>query len=228
MTKPTEKLTAREFVWVNRLRQRIVLERIILTIGNSKEKSRAKQFLDAMEQAHPELFDDIDDLMPEFLDDNAHGTPELFDESEYAKATGRKRALKLPKDILWEERIIRRAIKDYMDLFHPCDNIFNNAIKGLKYLHTLHPEIFAKAKELAASHRDQILTLEIYCKCGCTTPKSSRPADSFTNSNQGRFENVSRRIAAAKKALNAAGDYGPVEWQFFLDRIRDVAPEMLD
>ena len=47
MTKSTEKLTAREFVWVHRIRQRIAFERIILTVGNPNEKLRAKQFLEA-------------------------------------------------------------------------------------------------------------------------------------------------------------------------------------
>ncbi len=97
MSKPSEKLTAREFIWEHRLRQRITLERIILTVGNPKEKYRAKQFLEAMEKANPKLLlEDIDHHTPELLEDIDHHTSELFDDSEYSKAKGRKTALKLP------------------------------------------------------------------------------------------------------------------------------------
>jgi hypothetical protein len=227
MTKSTEKLTAREFVWVHRIRQRIAFERIILTVGNPNEKLRAKQFLEAIEQANPKLLEDIEQYTLEALDDNDQHTPELFDDSEYSKATGRKTALKLPKDILWEERIIRRAASEYRDLFHPCEKIFDNAMKGLQYLYNLHPKLFVKAKAQAIEQRDQILNFDIYCKCGCTNPENSHPADSFKDTNQGRFESVSKRISFAKQALEDTCANSQGHWQFFLARVREVAPEML-
>jgi hypothetical protein len=227
MTKSTDKLTAREFVWVHRIRQRIAYERIILTVGNPREKSRAKQFLEAMEQAHPKLLEDIDQYTLELLEDSDPYTPELFGDSEYCKAKGRKTALKLPKDIVWEERVIRRAAREYRDLFHPCESFFNNAMKGLQYLYNLHPKLFARAKDQAIEQRDQILSFEIYCKCDCTTRENSHPADSFKITSRGRFENVSKRISFARKALESTGDNNQGRWQFFLDRIKEVAPEML-
>jgi len=224
MTKPTETLTARESVWTYRIRQKIALERIVLTVGNPKEKYRAKQFLEAMEHASPELLEDFEQYTFELLD---HPTPELFDESEYSKAKGRKTALKLPKDIVWEEKIISRAVREYTELFHPCMNIFNNAMKGLQYLSNLHPELFVRARAQAIEQRDQVLTLEIYCKCGCTTPENRQPTDSFKIANQGRFESVSKRIAYAKQTIEVPDGNSQGAWQFFLDRIREIAPEML-
>lgn len=228
MSKPSEKLTAREFVWEHRLRQRITFERIILTVGNHKEKHRAKQFLEAMEKANPELFEDIEHCIPKLFEDIEHHIPELFDDSEYSKAKGRKTALKLPKDILWEDRIIRRAVREYRDLFHPCETSFNNAMKGLLYLNNLLPELFARARAQAIEQRDQILTFEIYCKCDCTTKEDRQPADSFKITNRGRFKNASKRITGAKQTLESTGDNSQSDWQFFLDRIREVAPEMLN
>jgi hypothetical protein len=227
MTKSAETLTAHEFVWVHRIRQRIAFERIILTVGNPKEKLRAKQFLEAMEQANPKLLEDIDHYISELIEDVDHITPELFDDSEYSKAKGRKTALRLPKDIRWEEKVIRRAVKEYRDLFFPCENLFNNAMKGLEYLYNLHPKLFARAKDQAIEQRDQILSFEIYCKCDCTTPENRHPADSFKITNRGRFENVSKRISLARQALEGTGDNRQGHCQFFLDRIREVAPEML-
>jgi hypothetical protein len=227
MTKSTEELTAREFVWVHRIRQRIAFERIILTVGKPDEQLRAKQFLEAMQQAHPRLFEDIDQYTLELIEDEDPYTPELFDDSEYLKAGGRKTALKLPKDILWEERVIKRAAREYRDLFHPCENFFNNAMKGLQYLYNLHPKLFTRAKDQAIEQRDQILSFEIYCQCDCTTPENRQPADLFKCTNQGRFENVSKRIVSARQALEETGDDSQGHWPFFLDRIREVAPEML-
>lgn len=224
MTKPTETLTARESVWTYRIRQKIALERIVLTVGNPKEKYRAKQFLEAMEHAYPELLEDFEQYAFELLDRPA---PELFDESEYSKAKGRKTALKLPKDIVWEEKIISRAVREYTDLFHPCMDIFNNAMQGLQYLSNLHPELFVRARTQAIEQRDQILTSEIYCKCGCTTPDNRQPADSFKIASRGRFQSVSKRIAYARQAKPVPGDNSQCDWQFFLDRIGEVAPEML-
>ena len=224
MTKPIEKLTAHESVWAYRIRQKIALERIILTIGNPKEKYRAKQFLDAMEQACPELLEDFEQYDLELLD---HPAPELFEESEYSRARGRKKALKLPKDIAWEEKIIKRAVKDYTDLFHPCDNAFHSAMMGLRYLKTLHPELFATASAQAIEQRDQILTCEIYCKCGCTNPENRQPADSFKIADRGRFGSVSKRISYAMQPPEVKSDNSHEDWQFFLDRVREVAPEML-
>lgn len=239
MSKPSERLTAREFIWEHRLRQRITFERIILTVGNPEEKNRAKQFLEAMEKANPklledvdyytpELLEDIDHLTPELLEDIDYYAPELFDDSEYSKVKGRKTALKLPKDILWEDRIIRRAVREYRDLFHPCETSFNNAMKGLQYLNNLLPELFARARVQAIEQRDQILTFEIYCKCDCTTKEDRQPADSFKITNRGRFKNASKRITYAKQTLESTGDSSQCDWQFFLDRIGEVAPEMLD
>jgi len=224
MTKPIETLTANESVWAYRIRQKIALERIILTVGNPKEKYRAKQFLQAMEQAYPDLLEDFEQYAFELLD---YPTPELFDESEYSKAKGRKTALKLPRDIVWEEKIIGRAVREYADLFHPCEDIFNNAIKGLRYLKTLHPELFARAWAQAIENRDRILTCEIYCKCGCTSPDNLQPADSFRIAERGRLESVSKRITYAKQTLAVAGDKSHDDWQFFLDRVGEMAPEML-
>ena len=150
MTKPVETLTARESVWAFRIRQRIALERIILRVGKPKEKYQAQQFLEAMEKACPELLEDFEQYDLELLD---HPAPELFDESEYSEARGRKKALKLPKEIAWEEKIIKRAIRDYTDLFHPCDNAFHSAMIGLRYLWTLHPELFATARIQAIALR---------------------------------------------------------------------------
>ncbi len=228
MLKPTEKLTAREFVWEHRLRQRITFERIILTVGNPKEKYRAKQFLEAMEKANPELLEDIEHHIPELLEDIDNHIPELFDDREYSKAKGRKTALKLPKDILWEDRIIRRAVREYRDIFHPCEIFFNNAMKGLQYLHNLLPELFARARVQAIEQRDQILTFDIYCKCGCTTKEDRQPADSFKITNQGRLKNTSKRITCVRQALEGSGGNSQSDWQFFLDRINEVAPEMLN
>jgi len=71
------------------------------------------------------------------------------------------------------------------------------------------------------------LSFEIYCKCNCTTQENSDPADSFKTTSRGRFENVSKRISFAKQALEGAGNNREGQYQFFLDRIREVAPEML-
>lgn len=227
MTRPSDILTAREFVWVHRIRQRIAFERIILTIGNPKDKARAKQFLEAMEQANPELFEDIDRDTPELVEEAHPDIPELFDASEYCEAKVRKTALKMPKEILSEERIVRRAAKEYTDLFHPCANFFNNAMKGLQFLNEINPELFARARDRAIEQREQILTDDIYCKCGCTTPENRQPADSFKITNRGRFENVSRRISEAQAAIKASDDKQRQFWQFFLDKISEMAPEML-
>ena len=224
MTKPIEKLTAHESVWAYRIRQKIALERIILTVGNPKEKYRAKQFLEAMEQACPELLEDFEQYDLELLD---HPVPELFDESEYSRAKGRKKALKLPKDIAWEERIIKRAVGDYTNLFHPCDNAFHSAMMGLRYLQTLHPELFAAARTRVLEQRDQILTCDIYCKCRCTTPEDRQPADSFEIADRGRFGKVAKRIAFARQSSDIQNNHSHEDWQFFLDRVREVAPEML-
>ena len=228
MPKPSEKLTPREFVWEHRIRQRIAFERIILTVGNPRDQQRAKQFLEAMEQANPELFEGVEQYVLDLFHDSRQYTPELFDDSEYSKAKGRKTALKLPKDIVWEERIIRRSVREYRELFHPCEKLFDNAMKGLQYLKNLHPELFARAREQVLGQRDQILTCEIYCQCDCTTKQERQPADAFKIAKRGRFKNVSKRITDAKLALESAGDGRQSYWQFFLDRIREVAPEMLE
>ena len=227
MAKFTEELFARESVWIHRIRQRIAFERIIATVGKPAEQARAKQFLLAMEQAHPELLEDIEQYTLDFFREIDYHPPELFDESEYSQAMGRKTALKLPKDIRWEERNIRRAVREYRDLFHPCDVFFNNAMKGLQYLHKLLPELFAKARTQAIEQRDQVLTFEIYCQCNCTTPENCRPADAFKITDQGRFEVVSKRINSAKQALEVHDDNLKLQWSFFLDRIKEIAPEML-
>jgi hypothetical protein len=227
MAKFTEELFARESVWIHRIRQRIAFERIIATVGKSGEQARAKQFLEAMEQAHPELLEDIEQYTLDFFREIDYHPPELFDESEYSKAMGRKTALKLPKDIRWEERNIRRAVREYRDLFHPCEVFFNNAMKGLQYMHKLLPELFAKARAQAIEQRNQVLTFEIYCQCNCTTTINSRPADAFKSTDQGRFEAVSKRITAARQALEDTEDSRQGHWQFFLDRIREITPEML-
>jgi hypothetical protein len=224
MTKPAETLTARESVWTYRLRQKIALERIILKVGKPREKSRAKRFLEAMEQACPELLEDFEQYDLELHD---YPAPELFDASEYVEARGRKKAFKLPKDIVWEEKVIRRAVKDYADLFHPCENSFHNAMTGLRYLHTLHPELFARARAQAIEQRNQILICEIYCKCGCTNQENRQPADAFKVAGRGRFEGVSKRIALARQTPGLTADMSDPDWQFFLDRVMEMAPEML-
>lgn len=228
MSKITEDITAHESVWVYRLRQRIILERIVLSVGNPQEQTKAKQFLAAMEKANPELFEDIEQYTLDFFGDDDSQTPELFDTSEYSSSKGRKTALKLPQDILWEEKIIRRAVKEYRDLFHPCDSSFDNAMKGLQYLSSLHPELFARAKAQAIEQRDQILSFEIDCKCDCSTKEEREPARSFEITNQGRFKVVSKRISDAKQTIESSDNSGPVNWQFFLARIREVSPEMLN
>ena len=222
--RPADTLTARESVWTYRIRQRIALERIILKVGKPKEKSRAKRFLEAMQQACPELLDDFEQYDLELHD---YPAPELFDPSEYVEARGRKQAFKLPKDIVWEDKVIRRAVRDYAELFHPCDNAFHNAMTGLRYLNTLHPELFTRARARAIEQRGQILTCELYCKCGCTTPENRRPAASFKMAQKGRFANVSQRIEHARQAPGSTGDMNDPDWLFFLDRVKEVAPEML-
>jgi len=228
MTKYPENLTAHESVWVYRLRQRIVLERIILDVGNSRERRRAKQFLDSMEQANPELFEDMDLSVPLLFEELEPSTPELFDEREYSHATGRKTALKLPQDILWEEKIIRRTVREFRDLFHPCEDHFKNAMKGLKYLLSLHPDLFARARAQAIEQRNQILNFDIHCKCGCTANENLAPEDSFRVASQGRFRNVSRRIASACQVLEGNHNDEHDDSLFFLDRVREIAPEMID
>lgn len=224
MAKYSETLTASESVWTYRIRQRIALERIILKVGKPREKSRAKRFLEAMEQACPELLEDFEQYDLELHD---YPAPELFDPSEYVEARGRKQAFKLPKDIVWEDKVIKRAVRDYADLFHPCDNAFHNAMTGLRYLSTLHPELFARARTQAIAQRDRLLSCEIYCKCGCTNPENSQPADSFKLTKKGRFASVSQRIEHARQTSGATSDMNDPDWQFFLDRVREVAPEML-
>lgn len=224
MSKSAETLSARESVWAYRIRQRIALERIILRVGKPKEKYRAQQFLEAMEQACPELLEDFEQYDLELLDRPA---PELFDESEYCAARGHKKAFKLPKDIVWEEKTVNRAVRDYADLFHPCDNVFHSAMTGLRYLSTLHPELFAAARAEAIERRDQILTNEIHCKCGCTNPENRQPADSFKVTDRGRFGKVAKRIDFAMQSPDGQSDNSHEDWQFFLDRIREIAPEML-
>lgn len=224
MPRPAENLTARESVWTYRIRQKIALERIILKVGKPREQSRAQRFLQAMEQACPELLEDFEQYDLELLDQPA---PELFDASEYVEAKGRKQAFKLPKDIVWEEKVIRRAVRDYADLFHPCDNAFHSAMMGLRYLSTLHPELFFRARAQALGQRDQILNRDIYCKCGCITAEKRQPAASFTLTDRGRFASVSQRIRHARQAPGLTADMSDPDWQFFLDRIKEVAPEML-
>lgn len=228
MLKRSDDMSAIESVWEHRLRQRITLERIILTVGNPKEQTRAKQFLEAMEKANPKLLEDAETYDPELFEDVDYHTPELFDASEYCPAKGRKTALKLPKDIVWEERIVRRAVREYRDLFHPCDYSFHNAMKGLQYLHKLHAELFARARAQAIEQRAELLTCDIYCKCDCTTREDRQPAAAFNITSRGRFKNVAKRIASARQSLECAGDGSQGDWQFFLDRVRDVAPEMLE
>ncbi len=228
MSTSSEILSARESVWEYRIRQRIVLESIVLAVGNVKEQARAKQFLEAMEQAHPKLFEDIDQLVFEFLNDMDQHDPELFDPSEYAKPKGRKTALKLPRDVVWEEKIISRAAREYTELFHPCDNLFNNAMTGLQYLSKIHPKLFAQARERAIEQKELILTGEIYCKCDCASAEECMPADNFKMTGQGRFAKVSNRITNARKSL-AGGEADSLnDWQFFLNRVTEIAPDMLE
>ena len=228
MARPSDILTAREFVWVHRIRQRIAFEQIVLTIGTPEEIARAKQFLEAMQQANPELFEDIERDAPQLLEETGPDAPELFDPSEYCPAKVRKTALKLPKEIRAEERIIRRTVREYSDLFHPCSNLFNNAMKGLQFLNNINPELFARARAQAIEQREQILTVDLYCKCDCTTPENRQPAASFKVAERGRFENVSQRISEAQAAIKTADDKQGEFWQFFLERIGEVAPEMLE
>lgn len=228
MSKVSENLTANESVWMHRLRQRIILERIVLSVGNVEERAQAKKFLDEMEKANPELFADIEHYTPEFFEDAEPQTPELFDASEYACAKGRKTALKLPQDIEWEEKIIRRAVREYRDLFHPCDVHFDNAMKGLQYLSNLHPELFATAREQAIEERDQVLTFEVDCSCECATDEEQQAADSFEVSDTGRLRAVSKRLQTAQQAPEPSDNKSSVNWPFFLDRIREIAPEMLN
>lgn len=228
MSSPSEKISAREFVWVHRLRQRIILERIVLSIGTPDEQNKAKQFLDGLMDANPELFSDLEQYTPDLFDDAGDQTPELFDNSEYSAPRGRKTALKLPQDILWEEKTVRRAVREFRDLFHPCDEKFSNAMKGLQYLNHLFPDLFERAKEQIAAERDQILDFEVYCKCDCATKEESLPANSFSLTDKGRFQKVSGRIAAAKRQDDEAANGRKVNWGFFLERIREVAPEMVE
>ena len=228
MTTATDKISAREFVWVHRLRQRIILERIVLSIGTPDEQAKAKQFLDGMKQANPELFEGLDHYTPELFDDADAQTPELFDDSEYVAAKGRKTAFKLPSDILWEEKTIRRAVREYRDLFHPCEETFANAMKGLQYLDHLFPDLLLKAKAQAVTQRDKILDFEVDCKCKCASKEEQPAANAFRLASSGRFRKVSERIAAAKKEDDESTYGRKINWPFFLERIREIAPEMLE
>ena len=224
MTRPAENLTARESVWTYRIRQRIALERIILKVGKPREQSRAQRFLQAMEQACPELLEDFEQYDLELHD---YPAPELFDASEYVEARGRKLAFKLPKDIVWEKKVISRAVRDYADLFHPCDNAFHNAMTGLCYLNTLHPELFARARSRAIAQRDHILTCDIHCKCGCINAENRQQADAFKMTGRGRLASASQRIDHARQSPAMTDDMSDPDWLFFLDRVGEVAPEML-
>ena len=105
---------------------------------------------------------------------------------------------------------------------------FKISLENIKIAkNNLLPELFTRARAQAIEQRDQILTFEIYCQCDCTSKEDSQSADSFKVTNQGRFEKVSKRIAYAKQTLESAGDSDQSDWRFFLDRIREVAPEML-
>ena len=227
MSKTSEKLTAREFVWEHRIRQRIVFERIILQVGSPREQSRAQQFLEAMAQANPELLEDNEQYALDLYYERHQYTPELFEDKEYSKPRGRQTALKLPRDVAWEERAVHRAAREYMDLFHPCDKHFDNAMKGLLYLKSLHPKLFAKARTQAVAQREQILTFDIYCKCNCASKQERQAAASFQVADRGRFKQVSGRISRARQYLAGETESRKGEWQFFLDRIGEVAPEML-
>jgi len=226
MTKLSEQLSAREFVWVHRLRQRIILEKIVLSIGTDDEQTKAKQFLEGMEQANPELFADLDRYTPELFDDAEAQTPELFDDCEYSAPKGRKTAFKLPQDILWEEKTIRRAVREYRDLFHPCDEKFANAMKGLQYLEHLFPDLFSRAKDQAVSGRDLIFSFEIFCKCNCASKEEQLAAKPFDFS-AARFRKVMERIAAAQRKDDESTYGRKVNWTFFLDRVSEMAPEMI-
>ena len=228
MSKPSGKPTARDFTWEHRLRQRIALERIISTVGSPEEKLQSKKFLEAMEQANPHLLEDVEQYILDFFESSGDDTPELFDEREYLKIKGHKPVFPLPREKFWEEKIIRRAVVDYRNLFHPCDNSFNNAMMGLQYLNTIHPELFARARTKAIEERDQILTVEISCGCNCAPKQDRQPAGSFITADTGRFKNVSQRIRDAKKSAESGTNQSHIEWQLFLDRMSEIAPEMLE
>lgn len=87
-----ETVTARESVWVRRIRQKIVFERILLQAGK------------AGDQAHPELLEDIEQCMLDFFTENDESSPELLDESEYFKAKECKTASRLLQVIRWQEK----------------------------------------------------------------------------------------------------------------------------
>ena len=228
MSKPSGKPTARDFTWEHRLRQRIALERIISTFGTPEEKLQSKKFLEAMEQANPDLLEDVEQYILDFFENSDDDTPELFDEREYLKIKGHKPVFPLPKEKLWEDKIIRRAVVDYQNLFHPCDNSFHNAVMGLQYLNTIHPELFARARIKAVEQKARILTVEISCDCNCTSKRDRQPAGAFITTDTGRFKNVSQRIRDAKQRIESGRDQSHIEWQFFLDRISEIAPEMLE
>jgi hypothetical protein len=199
-----------------------------LSIGTPDEQAKARQFLDGLMDANPELFTDLEKYTPDLFDDAEAETPELFDTSEYSAPKGRKTALKLPQDILWEKKTVRRAVREYRDLFHPCEEKFSNAMKGLQYLNHLFPDLFSRAKEQIVAERDQVLDFEVYCKCDCASKEEHLPAESFSLADKGRFRKVSERIAAANREEDEATYGSKVNWGFFLERIREVAPEMLE
>ena len=227
MEKSADKLSAREFVWTHRIRQRVAFERIVVTVGNPRERARAQQFLEAMQQANPDLFDGIEQYTLDFFGDRDPLTPELFDDREYARASGRKTALKLPQDIVGEEKVTRRAARDYRDLFHPCEHVFSDAMKGLQFLHHLSQDLFARARVLSIEQRAQILDCDLFCHCGCITPENRAPAAAFKVSDRGRLENVSNRITHARQSQDETDEARQRYWQFFLDRIGDIAPDLL-
>lgn len=227
MSKISGKLSALDTVWEHRLRQRIALEKIVLTGGNTKDQLKAKKFLDSMAKANPHLFEDIEQYMLDLIYGPHEQDQELFDAKDYTKASGFKRAIRLPKDIAWEKRMIKRTVQDYMDLFHPCDNKFHDAMIGLQYAQKLHPRLFAEAKKQAIEARNQILCCDVNCPCHPLKPEEKKQAESFKSDGSDRFTNVAARLRSARSSCNTNGN-DHMNWNFFLERVKDIAPEMLD
>jgi hypothetical protein len=226
MSNVSRKISALDTVWEHRLRQRIALEKIVLQAGNPKDRLKAKKFLDSMAKANPQLLENIEQYMLDLIYGPCEQDLELFDVKDYSKAGGLKRAIKLPKDIAWEKRMIKRTVQDYMDLFHPCENKFHDAMIGLQYAQKLHPGLFAEAKNEALEIRNQILACDFECPCHSIEPEESQLAESFAISGTGRFKVISSRIRLAQNLKNANMD-NHMDWSFFLDRINEIAPEML-
>ena len=138
-----------------------------------------------------------------------------------------KRLKKMAKESYVKDEAFMKVSKAYKDLFLPCEKKFENAMTFLLSFRQGAPGLMFLASEIVFDQREEILTGSVR-DCSCTTTENIKLAESFKFTTQGRLENVSKRIAQAKVAVETSGAEDEWFWQFFLDRVREVAPEMLE